>query len=42
VWVICAYNYEVKDDPDRVVTIRAIGIKVRNALTIGGLEVDLS
>jgi len=34
--------YEVKDEPEPVVTIRAIGIKVRETLTIGGLEVDLS
>jgi len=32
----------VADDPDRVVTIRAIGIKVRETLTIGGMEIDLS
>ena len=35
-------DYEVKDEPEPVVTIRAIGIKVRETLTIGGLEVDLS
>lgn len=33
--------YEVSE-PDRLVTVRAIGIKDRNRVTIGGVEVDLS
>lgn len=33
--------YEVSV-PDRLVTIRAIGIKDRNQVTIGGITVDLS
>jgi len=33
--------YEVSE-PDPVVTVRAIGIKDRNRVTIGGVEVDLS
>ena len=35
-------DYEVKGDPDPAVTVRAIGIKVRERVTIGGVEVDLS
>lgn len=34
--------YETKGKPDPLVTVRAIGIKRRNKVTIGGVEVDLS
>ena len=34
--------YEVKGEPDPVVTVRAIGVKRGNRITIGGLEGDLS
>lgn len=34
--------YEVSSPPEREVTIGAIGIKVRNRVTIGGEEVNLS
>jgi mRNA-degrading endonuclease RelE of RelBE toxin-antitoxin system len=34
--------YEVTEEPAKVVTIRAVGIKERNRLTIGGEEIDLS
>jgi len=32
--------YEVSDDHEPVVTIRAVGIKVRNRVMIGGVEVE--
>ncbi len=34
--------YEVTTEPDPLVTVRAIGIKDHNQVTIGGVEVDLS
>jgi mRNA-degrading endonuclease RelE of RelBE toxin-antitoxin system len=34
--------YEVTSAPHPLVTVRAIGIKDRNRVTIGGVEVDLS
>jgi mRNA-degrading endonuclease RelE of RelBE toxin-antitoxin system len=34
--------YDVTAEPDSLVTVRAIGIKDRNRVTIGGVEVDLS
>ena len=34
--------YHEVSEPDRLVTVRAIGIKDRNRVTIGGVEVDLS
>ena len=33
--------YEVKVDPERVVVVKAVGVKVRNRVLIGGEEVDL-
>jgi hypothetical protein len=33
--------YEVKDEPDPVVTVLAVGVKERNVIRIGGEEVDL-
>jgi len=33
--------YEVKDDPERVVVVKAIGVKERNRVLIGGEEVEL-
>jgi mRNA-degrading endonuclease RelE of RelBE toxin-antitoxin system len=45
-WVLRVGNlrvyYEVKTEPHPLVTVRAIGIKDRNRVTIGGIEVDLS
>lgn len=38
---LCVY-YDVRTKPDSLVTVRAIGIKDRNRVTIGGVEVDLS
>jgi hypothetical protein len=35
-------SYEVASEPDPLVTVRAIGIKDRNRVRIGGVEVDLS
>jgi mRNA-degrading endonuclease RelE of RelBE toxin-antitoxin system len=35
-------SYDVGERPEKVVMIRAIGIKDRNRVTIGGEEVDLS
>ena len=35
-------SYEVTEEPEKLVTVRAVGIKARNRLTIGGEEVDLS
>ncbi len=34
--------YEVKARPGAVVTVRAFGVKIRERVTIGGVEVDLS
>lgn len=34
--------YEVTIEPERVVIVRAIGVKVRERVTIGGTEVDLA
>jgi hypothetical protein len=34
--------YEATTSPEPLVTVRAIGIKDRNRVTIGGIEVDLS
>ena len=31
--------YEVKDDPERVVVVKAVGVKERNRVLIGGQEV---
>jgi mRNA-degrading endonuclease RelE of RelBE toxin-antitoxin system len=33
--------YEVKDDPERVVVVKAVGVKERNRVLIGGEEVEL-
>ena len=33
--------YEVKDDPERIVVVKAIGVKERNRVLIGGEEVEL-
>jgi len=33
--------FDVVDVPQAVVTVRAVGIKVRERVTIGGVEVDL-
>ena len=33
--------YEVKDDPERVVVVKAVGVKERNRVLIGGEEVKL-
>ena len=33
--------YEVKDDPEPVVVVKAIGVKDRNRVLIGGKEVEL-
>ena len=33
--------YEVTDDPHRVVVVKAVGIKVRDRVQIGGEEVEL-
>jgi hypothetical protein len=32
----------VIEKPEKLVTVRAVGIKERNRLTIGGKEIDLS
>jgi hypothetical protein len=32
---------EVRSEPDPLVTVRAIGIKIRNIVLIGGMEVEL-
>jgi len=34
--------YEVIEEPEKLVTVRAVGIKERDRLTIGGKEIDLS
>jgi mRNA-degrading endonuclease RelE of RelBE toxin-antitoxin system len=34
--------YEVTERPERLVTVRAVGVKDRNRLVIGGEEIDLS
>ncbi len=34
--------YEAVESPEPCVTIRAIGIKIRERVLVGGLEVDLS
>lgn len=33
--------YEVKDEPERVVVVKAVGVKKRNRVLIGGEEVEL-
>ena len=33
--------YEVKEEPDPVVTVLAVGVKERNVVRIGGEEVNL-
>ena len=33
--------YEVKDDGERVVVVKAVGVKERNRVLIGGEEVEL-
>jgi hypothetical protein len=33
--------YEVTDDPERVVVVKAVGVKERNHVPIGGEEVKL-
>lgn len=33
--------YDVEEEPEKVVTIRAVGIKDRNRVRIGGKEIDL-
>ena len=37
---LCVY-YDIKDEPEPVVVIRAVGVKERNIVRIGGEEVDL-
>jgi len=34
--------YDVSEEPEPCVTIRAIGVKTRERVFIGGVEVDLS
>jgi mRNA-degrading endonuclease RelE of RelBE toxin-antitoxin system len=34
--------FDVEEDPEAVVTIRAVGVKTRERVVIGGEEVDLS
>jgi hypothetical protein len=34
--------YDVTSEPDPLVTVRAVGIKDRNQVMIGGVQVDLS
>ena len=34
--------YEVAEEPEKLVTVRAVGVKDRSRLTIGGEEIDLS
>jgi hypothetical protein len=33
--------FDVAEEPSPVVTVRAVGVKVRNRVLIGGQEVDL-
>jgi hypothetical protein len=33
--------YEVEEDPDRVVVVKAVGVKDRECVRIGGEEVEL-
>lgn len=33
--------YDVRDEPERVVVVKAIGIKSREKVLVGGLEIDL-
>jgi mRNA-degrading endonuclease RelE of RelBE toxin-antitoxin system len=33
--------YDVKDDPERVVVVKAVGVKERSRVLIGGEEVEL-
>ncbi len=33
--------YDVQEEPERVVTIRAVGLKDRNRVRIGGKEIEL-
>jgi len=33
--------YEVREDPDRVVVVKAVGVKDRERVRIGGEEVEL-
>jgi len=33
--------YEVKDDPERIVVVKAVGVKERDRVLIGGEEVEL-
>jgi hypothetical protein len=34
--------FDLSEDPEPIVTIRAVGIKIREKVVIGGDEVDLS
>ena len=34
--------YEVTEKPEKLVTVRAVGVKDRRRVTIGGEEIDLS
>jgi hypothetical protein len=33
--------YDVEEEPEQAVLIRAVGVKVRNVLRIGGKELEL-
>jgi hypothetical protein len=33
--------YDVEDDPEGVIVVQAVGVKTRNAVRIGGEEVEL-
>jgi mRNA-degrading endonuclease RelE of RelBE toxin-antitoxin system len=34
--------FDVQDTPEAIVTVRAVGVKVRERVLIGGMEVDLT
>jgi len=34
--------YEATEEPERLVTVRAVGVRERSRLIIGGEEIDLS
>ena len=37
-----AYGARLREKPEKLVTVRAVGVKDRSRLSIGGEEIDLS
>jgi len=40
-WARCVYTYDIEETPQAMVYIRAVGVKIRGRVYVGGEEIEL-